>query len=151
MLWCKNLCRDLLHTEIRRKESCEHLSRVLGECCISCELELAGPEYECQQGFSSILEAIADELFSCELSTKEDCSQDSTDISNIKKAVINVDNITSPAHTLLQIQCLDQKALIYDILKISKDCNIHVYSSWLHISFDLCLLSTTLSARFGKY
>ncbi|GJU28795.1 ACT domain-containing protein ACR9-like protein [Tanacetum coccineum] len=110
---------DLLHTKDRRDETCEHLSGVLGECCISCELQLAGPEYETQQGFSSISQELADELFSCELSTKEDLSND-------KKAVITVDNLMSPAHTLLQIQCLDQKALIYDILKISKDCNIRI-------------------------
>ncbi|PWA73588.1 ACT domain-containing protein [Artemisia annua] len=109
---------DLLHTKERRDETCEHLSGVLGECCISCELQLAGPEYESQQGFSSISQEIADELFSCELSKE--------DLSNDKKAVITVDNLMSPAHTLLQIQCLDQKALIYDILKISKDCNIRI-------------------------
>nr|GEW23012.1 ACT domain-containing protein [Tanacetum cinerariifolium] len=110
---------DLLHTKDRRDETCEHLSGVLGECCISCELQLAGPEYESQQGFSSISQEIADELFRRELSTKEDLSND-------KKAAITVDNLMSPAHTLLQIQCLDQKALIYDILKISKDCNIRI-------------------------
>ncbi|XP_076890229.1 ACT domain-containing protein ACR9-like [Bidens hawaiensis] len=104
---------DMLHTQIRREETCEHLSGVLGECCISCELQLAGPEFKCYQGFSSISEEIADELFSKE-------------VSDVKKAVINVDNLMSPAHTLLQIQCLDQKALIYDILKVSKDCNIRI-------------------------
>nr|XP_043614978.1 ACT domain-containing protein ACR9-like [Erigeron canadensis] len=118
---------DLLHTNIRREDTCEHLSGVLGECCISCELQLAGPEYECQQGFPCISDEIAAELFSSELSTKEDASQAlSTDVENVKKAVITVDNLTSPAHTLLQIQCLDQKALIYDILKVSKDCNIWI-------------------------
>ncbi|KAF5766951.1 putative ACT domain-containing protein ACR1-12 [Helianthus annuus] len=118
---------DMLHTRIRREETCEHLSGVLGECCISCELQLAGPEFKYQQGFSSISEEVADELFSCELSAKEDCSQTiNKAVSGDKKAVINVDNLMSPAHTLLQIQCLDQKALIYDILKISKDCNIRI-------------------------
>lgn len=118
---------DLLHTNIRREKTCEHLSGVLGEFCISCELQLAGPEYGSHQGFSSISEEIADELFSCELSTKEDGSEAlSKDVSNAKKAVITVDNLMSPAHTLLQIHCLDQKALIYDILKVSKDCNIQI-------------------------
>lgn len=122
-----NFFRDLLHTKIRREETCEHLSGVLGEYCISCELELAGPEYESQKGFTSISEEIADELFSCQLATKEN------------DAVITVDNLMSPAHTLLQIQCLDQKALIYDILKISKDCNIQVYI--------LIFTSITLTAK----
>lgn len=114
---------DRLHTKIKREETCEHLSGVLGECCISCELELAGPEYESQKGFTSISEAIADELFGCQLATTEALT---TDVSNVKEAVITVDNLMSPAHTLLQIQCLDQKSLIYDILKISKDCNIQI-------------------------
>ncbi|KAI7732449.1 hypothetical protein M8C21_003728 [Ambrosia artemisiifolia] len=118
---------DMLHTHIRREETCEHLSGVLGECCISCELQLAGPEFKCHQGFSSISDEVADELFSSGFSTNEDSSQAiSKDVLDVKKAVINVDNLTSPAHTLLQIQCLDQKALIYDILKISKDCNIRI-------------------------
>ncbi|KAL4556863.1 hypothetical protein LXL04_035028 [Taraxacum kok-saghyz] len=108
---------DLLHTKIRREETCEHLSGVLGECCISCEVELAGPEYETQKGFNCISQEIADELFSC---------QGTTDVSDVEKAVITVDNLMSQAHTLLQIQCLDQKSLIYDILKISKDCNIRI-------------------------
>ncbi|CAI9295995.1 unnamed protein product [Lactuca saligna] len=85
---------NLLHTKFGREETCEHLSVVLGECCISCELELAGPEYECQQGLSSIPETIAEKLFSL--------------------------------HSLLQIQCHDQKGLIYDILRISKDCGIQI-------------------------
>ncbi|KVI06928.1 hypothetical protein Ccrd_014713 [Cynara cardunculus var. scolymus] len=113
---------DLLHTKIRREETCTHLSGVLGECCISCELELAGPEYKIQQGFCSISEAIADELFSCELSTRENRSQAlSADVSNVKKAVITVDNLMSPAHTLLQIQCLDQKGYRSLDLFIQKD------------------------------
>lgn len=110
---------DLLHTKIRREETCEHLNDVLGECCISCELQLAGPEYESQKSFSSLSEAIAEELFSCELSNKEEQSK-------AKRATVAVDNYLSPAHTLLQIQCLDQKGLIYDILRTSKDCNIQI-------------------------
>jgi hypothetical protein len=52
--------RNILHTKNGTKETCEHLRLVLGECCISCEIELAGPEYECQQGLSSIPESIAE-------------------------------------------------------------------------------------------
>ncbi|XP_024968332.1 ACT domain-containing protein ACR9-like [Cynara cardunculus var. scolymus] len=118
---------DLLHTNIRREKTCEHLRVVLGECCISCELQLAGPEYDIQQGLSCISEAVAEELFSCELSAKEDRAQTlSADVSKVKKASITVDNLLSPTHTLLQIQCLDQKGLVYDILKISKDCDIRI-------------------------
>lgn len=123
------LNRNLLHTKFGREETCEHLSVVLGECCISCELELAGPEYECQQGFSSIPETIAEKLFSCEFSSVEDGSQAIiSDTSRIKKASVVIDNLLSPVHSLLQIQCHDQKGLIYDILRISKDCGIQVYN-----------------------
>ena len=116
--------RDQLHTKIRREETCEHLSLMLGACCISCELHLAGPEYNVQQGRSCISEAIAEELFSNELFAEEDCL--SGDVSKVKKASIAIDNLLSPTHTLLQIHCLDQKGLVYDILKISKDCDIRV-------------------------
>ncbi|KAI7749782.1 hypothetical protein M8C21_012140 [Ambrosia artemisiifolia] len=110
---------NILHTEIGREETCEHLSVVLGECCISCGIELAGPEYECQQGLSSIPEAIAEKLLSCEFSVVEDASK-------VKEASVMVDNLLSPIHSLLQIQCRDQKGLIYDILRISKDCDIQI-------------------------
>ncbi|XP_052203847.1 ACT domain-containing protein ACR9 [Diospyros lotus] len=118
---------DLLHTKKRREGTCEQLSAILGECCISCELELAGPEYESQQGFSSLQEAVAEELFSSELSTKEACSQAlSPEMKKVKTANITIDNFMSPAHTLLQIQCVDQKNLVYDILRTSKDCDIQI-------------------------
>ncbi|XP_076935232.1 ACT domain-containing protein ACR9-like [Bidens hawaiensis] len=110
---------NVLHTKIGKEETCEHLSVMLGECCISCEIELAGPEYECQQGLSSIPESIAEKLFSCEFSLMEDASK-------VKEASVMVDNLLSPAHSLLQIQCRDQKGLIYDILRISKDCDIQI-------------------------
>ncbi|PSS33286.1 ACT domain-containing protein [Actinidia chinensis var. chinensis] len=118
---------DLLHTKQRREDTCERLSIVLGEDCINCELHLALPEYESQQGFSSLSEAVAEELFSSELSNKKACSQDlKPDMKKIKTAMIMVDNFMSPAHTLLQIQCVDQKNLVYDILRTAKDCNIQI-------------------------
>lgn len=118
---------NLLHTKNRREETCEHLSVVLGEFCISCELQLAGPEYKSQQGFSSLPEEVAEELFTSELSNKKACSQAlSPDMKKFKTATVTVDNHMSPAHTLLQIQCVDQKNLVYDILRTSKDCNIQI-------------------------
>ncbi|XP_074350790.1 ACT domain-containing protein ACR9 [Apium graveolens] len=118
---------DLLHTKKRRDDACEHINDEIGEDCISCELELAGPEYESQLGLSSLSKAVCEELFCCELSDREACSQAlSADITKVKKATITVDNHLSPAHTLLQIQCVDQKGLIYDILRTAKDCNIQV-------------------------
>lgn len=121
MLLYLYIIRDLLHTKQRRDNTCENLSKILGEYCISCELQLAGPEYEGQQAFTSLPQPVADELFRCELSEKE-----SSDATKVKSAVVTVDNFLSPAHTLLQIQCIDQKGLIYDILRTSKDCDIQV-------------------------
>ncbi|KAF5959445.1 hypothetical protein HYC85_000654 [Camellia sinensis] len=118
---------DLLHTKERQSDTREHLSDVLGEDCICCELQPAGPEYEGQQGFSSLSEAVAEELFSSELSNKEACSQAlSPDMKKVKTTNVTIDNFMSPAHTLLQIQCVDQKNVVYDILRTSKDCNIQI-------------------------
>ncbi|GMP22950.1 hypothetical protein CsSME_00000731 [Camellia sinensis var. sinensis] len=118
---------DLLHTKERQSDTREHLSDVLGEDCICCELQPPGPGYEGQQGFSSLSEAVAEELFSSELSNKKACSQAlSPDMKKVKTANVTIDNFMSPAHTLLQIQCVDQKNVVYDILRTSKDCNIQI-------------------------
>ena len=119
--------RNILHSKIGREETSEHITIMLGECCISCELELAGPEYKSQQGFSSIPEAIAENLFSCDVSAAENGPRTlKSDAIKLKEASVVVDNTLSPAHSLLQIQCRDKKGLIYDIFRISKDCEIQV-------------------------
>ncbi|EEF33924.1 ACT domain-containing protein ACR9 [Ricinus communis] len=117
---------DLLHTEKRRSDTCRHLASVFKECCISCELQLAGPEYESLQAFSSLPLPIAEELFSCEQLEEKTCSQALCTDTIADKATVTVDNNMSPAHTLLQLKCIDQKGLFYDILRTSKDCNIRV-------------------------
>ncbi|XP_077214261.1 ACT domain-containing protein isoform X2 [Tasmannia lanceolata] len=119
---------ELLHTKKRQDETCEHLNAVLGDSCISCELQLVGPEYECfQQGLSSLPPAVSKELFSSELSDNDIHSQALTpDLTKLKKASITMDNSLSPAHTLLQIHSVDQKCLLYDILRTLKDCNIQI-------------------------
>ncbi|GAV76086.1 ACT domain-containing protein [Cephalotus follicularis] len=118
---------DLLHTKKRRDDTCQHLISVFGVHCIGCELQLASPQYFDTQGFSSLPPAVAEELFSTELLDKEASSQAAfLDKETLKKATITVDNVLSPAHTLLQIQCVDQKGLLYDILRTSKDCNIQI-------------------------
>ena len=119
--------RGLLHTKERQNETLENLHAVLGESCICCELLLTGPEFERHQGMTSLSPALAEELFSCELSNKEIHSQAlSPDMTKLKKANVTVDNSLSPAHTLLQINCADQKGLLYDIMRTLKDCNIQV-------------------------
>jgi UTP:GlnB (protein PII) uridylyltransferase len=39
---------------------------------------------------------------------------------------VTMDNSLSPVHTLIQIQCVDHKGLLYDIMRILKDCSIQV-------------------------
>lgn len=124
--------RELLHTKERQNETLEQLHAVLGESCITCELQLAGPEYERHHGITSLSPAVAEELFRCELSDKEVHSQAlSPDMTKLKKANVTVDNSLSPAHTLLQIHCADHKALLYDIMRTLKDYNIQVKFSAL--------------------
>lgn len=114
---------DLLHTKQRQTKTCDHLTAVLGEHGVSCEIELAGPELESLQRFSSLPPEAADELFG-------------SDVSSVSsKVVLTVDNHLSPAHTLLHINCLDQKGLFYDILRTSKDCDVHVTFSRLCLEF----------------
>ncbi|CAA6654938.1 unnamed protein product [Spirodela intermedia] len=119
---------DLLHTKQRQEETCARLSAVLGESCETCEIQSAGPEYEIfQQGFSSLPNAVAEELFRPDLPDNEIRSQVAvSDLTKLKKCTVSMDNSLSPAHTLLQIHCVDQKGLLYDILRTLKDCNIQI-------------------------
>ncbi|KAL2329600.1 hypothetical protein Fmac_017181 [Flemingia macrophylla] len=118
---------ELLHTKNRQDYVCEYLKDALGERCISSELQLAGPEYDGHlQGFSSLPPAFAEELFSSELLDKVSMNPLSQDMTKLKTPIVIVDNTLSPAHTLLQIQCVDQKGLCYDIMRISKDSDIKV-------------------------
>ncbi|KAF2300419.1 hypothetical protein GH714_013107 [Hevea brasiliensis] len=118
---------ELLHTKERQDETFEQLHAVLGESCISCELQLTGPEYECHQGMSSLSPVIAEELFFCDISDKEIHSQAlSPDMTKLKKTNVTIDNSLSPAHTLLQVHCIDQKGLLYDVMRTLKDCNMQI-------------------------
>ncbi|XP_044483620.1 ACT domain-containing protein ACR9-like [Mangifera indica] len=118
---------ELLHTKQRQDETCEQLYTVLGESCISCELQLAGPEYEYHHGVSSLSPVVAEELFRSKLSEEETRSQAlSLDMTKLKKANVIIDNSLSPAHTLLQIHCVDHKGLLYDIMRTLKDCNMQI-------------------------
>ncbi|CAK9188315.1 unnamed protein product [Ilex paraguariensis] len=118
---------ELLHTKERQDETSEQLHAVLGESCASCTLQLAGPEYDSLQGISSLSAVITDELFRNELSDKETRSQAfSPDVTKLKRASVMIDNSLSPAHTLLQIYCVDHKGFLYDILRTLKDCNMQI-------------------------
>lgn len=118
---------ELLHTRKRQNETCERLNAVLGDSCTKCELQLAGPEYQQNQGISSLSPVLANELFQCELSDNDVRSQAlSPDIKKLKKANATLDNSLSQAHTLLQIQCADHKGLLYDIMRTLKDMNFKI-------------------------
>ncbi|KAF5729581.1 hypothetical protein HS088_TW21G01748 [Tripterygium wilfordii] len=117
---------ELLHTKKRQDDTCNYLFDALGEYCTGCELKLAGPEYESLQGFSSLPPALAEELFGCVIQDEKSCVEEPIPDTKLKEATITVDNLMSPSHTLLQIQCPDQKGLFYDVLRTSKDCNIQI-------------------------
>ncbi|KAM7258381.1 hypothetical protein ACFE04_014122 [Oxalis oulophora] len=118
---------ELLHTKKRQDETYEQLNTVLGESCISCELKLASPEYQALQGISSLSPSVAEELFRYELSEKENRAQAlSADVTKLKKSDVTIDNSLSPAHTLLQIHCVDHKGFLYDIMRPLKDCNTKI-------------------------
>ncbi|KAF6137753.1 hypothetical protein GIB67_020511 [Kingdonia uniflora] len=121
-------CMELLHTKQRQNDTCQRLYSVLGESCISCELLSVGPEFgSLQQGTCALSPSIAEELFSCEQSGKEIHSQALTpDFTKLKKASVTIDNTLSQAHTLLQIHCVEQKGLLYDIMRMSKDSDIQI-------------------------
>ncbi|KAL8166812.1 hypothetical protein V2J09_008311 [Rumex salicifolius] len=110
---------DLLHTKNRRDDTCKRIESVLGDSCINCELQVAGPEYGCHQESSlSFTPAISQEILNTLLAKEPPSSS--------LKPEITVDNLLSPAHTLLQVHCVDQKGLLYDILRTIKDLNMRM-------------------------
>ncbi|PIN11443.1 [Protein-PII] uridylyltransferase [Handroanthus impetiginosus] len=118
---------ELLHTKERQHETCERLSTVLGESCIGCELQLAGPQYDKLQGISSLSPSVEAELFRFTLSDMDPRSQAlSADVKELNRAAIKTDNSLSPAHTLLQISCVDHKGFLYDIMRTLKDYNFRI-------------------------
>lgn len=117
---------ELLHTKERQNETYQQLHAVLGQSC-SCELQLAGPQYDNLQCISSLSPSVSEELFRCKLSDNEFRTQAlSPDMTQLKKASVTIDNSLSPGHTLLQIGCVDHKGFLYDIMRALKDCNIQI-------------------------
>ncbi|XP_033511879.1 ACT domain-containing protein ACR9-like isoform X2 [Nicotiana tomentosiformis] len=117
---------ELLHTKERQDETYKQLHAVLGQS-FSCELQLAGSQFDNLQCVSSLSPSVAEELFRCELSDNEFRTQAlSPDMMNLKRGSVTIDNSMSPAHTLLQIDCVDHKGFLYDIMRTLKDCNIQI-------------------------
>jgi hypothetical protein len=119
---------------MRREETCNKLSSVLGDSMTSCEIEVANDNMSCCVNASlSVPSTATEEMFAPELPKEESspfsrnhssCNSSSDGNSNLLS--VKVDNLLSPAHTLVQIQSGDYKGLLYDIMRTLKDYNIQV-------------------------
>ncbi|KAI8014982.1 ACT domain-containing protein ACR10 [Camellia lanceoleosa] len=113
--------RELMHTKKRQDDTHDHLKNVLGDAIISCEIEMVGPEITaCSHGPSFLPPAITDDKFKSDTDEHQSGSLTSNSVS------ITMDNVLSPAHTLVQIVCKDHKGLLYDIMRTLKDYNIQI-------------------------
>ncbi|GJT38519.1 ACT domain-containing protein ACR9-like protein [Tanacetum coccineum] len=105
-------------------------SAVLGESCTSVDNREA--PYKNDSGvppISSLSQpTAAAELFGTMfLSEKEERSHAlSPDVKKLMRASVMIDNSLSPAHSLLQINCVNHKGFLHDIMWIWKDYDIHV-------------------------
>ncbi|XP_061345762.1 ACT domain-containing protein ACR10 [Gastrolobium bilobum] len=114
--------RELLHTKKRRDDTIEQLTAILEDALISIDIELVGPEITaCSQASSFLPNEITEDVFDLEL---PDSVRSGTYTSD--SVSIAMDNLLSPAHTLVQIMCQDHKGLLYDIMRTLKDYNIQI-------------------------
>ncbi|KAB1219025.1 hypothetical protein CJ030_MR3G015059 [Morella rubra] len=114
--------RELLHTKKRQEETIHHLKAALDDIMISCEIELAGPEFTaCSQGSPFLPSAITEDMFCLELA--KGCPSGCLTSNSVS---VTMDNTLSPSHTLVRILCQDHKGLIYDIMRTLKDYNVQV-------------------------
>jgi hypothetical protein len=119
---CANVFRELLHTKNRREEAYERLQGVLGDSVTSCEIDSATEDMSCCIQASALLSPhVLEQMFDIDLIE----GQLSHSRSNSCLSV-TMDNSLSPVHTLIQIQCVDHKGLVYDIMRTLKDCSIQV-------------------------
>uniref|UniRef100_A0A0R0HPX2 ACT domain-containing protein ACR n=1 Tax=Glycine max TaxID=3847 RepID=A0A0R0HPX2_SOYBN len=111
--------RELLHTKKRKDETIEHLTEIMGDAIISIDIELVGPEITACSKAPPFLPTAITDIFDLEL---PDLARGGTLRSDYVS--ITMDNLLSPAHTLVQIMCQDHKGLLYDIMRTLKDYNI---------------------------
>ncbi|KAJ6770763.1 ACT DOMAIN-CONTAINING PROTEIN ACR10 [Salix purpurea] len=113
--------RELLHTNKRKEDTYDHLRAVMGNSMISCDIEMVGLEITACSAESSFLPtAITENILPLKMPDEAPSSLTSTNVSVI------MDNMLSPAHTLVQIVCQDHKGLLYDIMRTLKDYNIQI-------------------------
>ncbi|KAI3799246.1 hypothetical protein L1987_34538 [Smallanthus sonchifolius] len=117
---------ELLHTKKRRDDACDKLFAVLGESCTSVDICSAGYKNDSVPPISFLSQTAAAELFRSELSEEELSQALSPDVKKLKHATVMIDNSLSPAHSLLQINCVDHKGFLYDIMRILKDFDIQI-------------------------
>uniref|UniRef100_A0ACD5WHZ1 Uncharacterized protein n=1 Tax=Avena sativa TaxID=4498 RepID=A0ACD5WHZ1_AVESA len=114
--------RELLHTKNRREEAYERLQSVLGDSVTSCEIDSATEDMSsCLQASALLSPIVLEQMFSIDVIE----AQLSRSRSNSSLSV-TMDNSLSPVHTLIQIQCVDHKGLLYDIMRTLKDCSIQI-------------------------
>ncbi|KAL0002757.1 hypothetical protein SO802_016538 [Lithocarpus litseifolius] len=114
--------RELLHTKRRQEETINYLTAALGGIILSCEIDLAGPEFTaCSQGAPFLPSEITEDIFSLELPNGRPSG-----FLSFNPVSVTMDNTLSPSHTVVQILCQDHKGLIYDIMRTLKDYNIQV-------------------------
>ncbi|GKF06804.1 ACT domain-containing protein ACR9-like protein, partial [Tanacetum coccineum] len=100
---------------------------VLGESCTSVDNREAPYKNDSVPPISSLSQPTTAELFGTELSEKEERSHAlSPDVKKLMRASVMIDNSLSPAHSLLQINCVNHKGFLHDIMWIWKDYDIHV-------------------------
>jgi UTP:GlnB (protein PII) uridylyltransferase len=114
--------RELLHTKNRMEEAYERLQSVLGDSVTSCEIDSATEDMSsCLQASALLSPLVLQQMFDIDLIEEQlSHSRSNTSMS------VTMDNSLSPVHTLIQIQCVDHKGLLYDIMRTLKDCSIQV-------------------------
>lgn len=76
---------------------------------------------------SPLSSSVAEELVRCKIEDNESHAQVlSSDMTKLNKASVTIDNSLSPAHTLLQISCINHKGFLYDIIRTLKDFSIQI-------------------------
>ncbi|OWM82473.1 hypothetical protein CDL15_Pgr002048 [Punica granatum] len=114
--------RELLHTKKRKDDTIGHLRSVIGDAMISCEIELVDSEVtSCLQAAGFLPSIITEDMFQSEMPMKP-----LDGLSTSENVSITIDNLLSPAHTLVHICCQERKGLLYDIMRTLKDFNIQI-------------------------
>ncbi|KAJ4778222.1 ACT domain-containing protein [Rhynchospora pubera] len=124
--------KEQLHLKARKEETCDKLKSVLGDSMTDCDIEVASGDMSCCVNASPLPPTVTEEMFASELPEEESsvsppkCSPYSSSVSGNSVLSVKVDNLLSPANTLIQIQSEDHKGLLYDIMRTLKDYNIQL-------------------------